>query len=150
MSTKTLNGSCLCGKITYALDLPASEPNPKIVACHCTSCKKYTGSAFSSNLMLSPSSIRYTSSTKPSIFTDNSTDSGNPLARALCSECGSHFTSSPQDAPTWTALKWGTLDEEARAQCNELGGEIYCKRRDGWVDGLVKGGEERFKAEGMS
>lgn len=121
----------------------------QIVACHCTSCKKYTGSPFSSNLMLSPSSIRYTSSTQPSIFTDKSADSGNPLARALCSECGSHFTSSPQGA-SWTALKWGTLDEEARAQCGEFGGEIYCKRRDGWVDGLVKDGEGLIKAEGMS
>lgn len=32
MSTKTLNGSCLCGKITYEIDLPASEPNPKVPA----------------------------------------------------------------------------------------------------------------------
>ncbi|OJJ54587.1 hypothetical protein ASPSYDRAFT_93505 [Aspergillus sydowii CBS 593.65] len=148
MSTKTLNGSCLCGKITYEIDLPASEPNPKIAVCHCISCKKYTGSAFSSNLMLTPSMIRYTSSTKPSIFTDKSADSGKPLARALCSECGSHFTSSPEDAP-WTALKWGTLDDAARAQCAELGGEIYCKRRDGWVDSLAGDREGLFKAEAM-
>ncbi|KAL4946557.1 hypothetical protein BDV06DRAFT_182400, partial [Aspergillus oleicola] len=34
MATKTLNGSCLCGKVTYALDLPASEPNPKVLPPH--------------------------------------------------------------------------------------------------------------------
>jgi hypothetical protein len=31
MATKTLTGACLCGKITYAIDLPATEPNPKVL-----------------------------------------------------------------------------------------------------------------------
>lgn len=47
------------------------------------------------------------------------------------------------------ALKWGTLDDASRAQCAELGGEVYCKRRDGWVDSLAGELEGLFKAEGM-
>ncbi|KAL4789452.1 Mss4-like protein [Aspergillus venezuelensis] len=151
MTTRTLNGSCLCGKVTYALDLPATEPLPKIALCHCISCKKYTGSPFSTNIMVPISSITYTSAAKPTTFMDNSTDSGVLLPRDMCGTCGTHFTSTPGGiGGTVTALKWGTLDDEGREACSEMGGEIYCKRRDGWVDGIgaVRGGEW-VKEEGM-
>ncbi|KAL4912859.1 Mss4-like protein [Aspergillus aurantiobrunneus] len=149
MSTRTLTGACLCGKITYAIDLPASEPNPKIAICHCTTCKRYTGSGFSANIMVPISSLRYTSATKPAVFMDTSTDSGKPLPREICAACGCHFTSTPDGGNAGvTALKWGTLDDECRAECQELAGEIYCKRRDEWVGELQR--EGLFRAEGMS
>ncbi|KAL4770562.1 Mss4-like protein [Aspergillus nidulans var. acristatus] len=146
MSAKTLNGACLCGKVTYTIDLASSEPTPKLITCHCTSCKKYTGSAFSTNIIIHPSQLRYTSG-EPKIFMDLSTDSGTPLPRTFCGDCGCHFTSSPTGAD-WAALKWGTLDEESRKKCGELGGEIYCKRRDSWLENLAEGkGEGVFKKE---
>jgi hypothetical protein len=51
--------------------------------------------------------------------------------------------------PDWpvVALKWGTLDEEHRAGA-ELLGEIYCKRKDAWLESLGRG--EFLRAEGMS
>ncbi|KAL4885724.1 Mss4-like protein [Aspergillus karnatakaensis] len=145
MSTKTLTGACLCGQITVAIDLPASEPNPKIILCHCTSCKKYTGSGFSANIMVPKSAIRWTG-TPPKIFTDNSTDSGNALPREICGECGTHFTSGVVGESV-TAFKWGTLDQGSRDACGELGGEIYVKRRDGWVKDAGRGGEGVFERE---
>jgi hypothetical protein len=36
------SGSCLCGAVRYAFD---SEPKVTL-ACHCSSCRKATGSAF--------------------------------------------------------------------------------------------------------
>ncbi|KAI9367303.1 Mss4-like protein [Aspergillus egyptiacus] len=145
MATKTLTGACLCGKITYAVDLPATEPTPKIVLCHCTSCKRYTGGAFSTNVMIPKSALRYTSGT-PKVFMDPTPDSGNTLPREICGDCGCHFTSGVTDSPV-TALKWGTLDDEFR-QGSEFLGEIYTKRRDGWLEKLGNG--ELWKEEGMS
>ncbi|KAL2823828.1 Mss4-like protein [Aspergillus cavernicola] len=147
MATKTLTGACLCGKITYAIDLPATEPTPKIILCHCTSCKRYTGGGFSTNIMIPKSSLRYTSATSPKVFLDSATDSGYLLPREICGDCGCHFTSAPEGPNT--ALKWGTLDEEFRVGAEVLG-EIYCKRRDGWVDGIGKegGGNGQFRLEG--
>ncbi|KAL4864424.1 hypothetical protein BDV12DRAFT_201117 [Aspergillus spectabilis] len=145
MTTKPLTGGCLCGQITYAIDLPASEPNPKIILCHCTSCKRYTGSGFSANIMVAKSAIRWTSGS-PKVFIDQSTDSGKPLPREICGECGSHFTSGVVGEET-TALKWGTLDGESRERCSELGGEIYVKRKDGWVAPAGRGGEGVFERE---
>ncbi|KAL4972941.1 Mss4-like protein [Aspergillus desertorum] len=147
MSTKSLNGSCLCGKITYTIDLPSSEPTPKVLPRIPPPAHTHLSSGpFSTNIIIHPAQLRYTSG-EPKIFTDMSTDSGNPLPRAFCGDCGCHFTSGPKGGD-WAALKWGTLDEESRKKCGELAGEIYCKRRDGWVESLAGGkGEGVFKKE---
>ncbi|KAL3469940.1 Mss4-like protein [Aspergillus californicus] len=144
MSTRTLTGACLCGKITYAIDLPATDPNPKVILCHCTTCKRYTGGGFSTNIVIPKPALRWTS-TPPKVYLDPSTDSGNLLRRELCGECGCHLTSPPSTEVT--AVKWGTLDEESRAQCQEFGGEIYCKRKDQWVGEI--GREGALRVEGM-
>ena len=39
-----LSGSCLCGRVAYEVDAPAGT----IVHCHCRTCRKTHGSAFSS------------------------------------------------------------------------------------------------------
>ena len=39
-----LNGSCLCGSVAYEVDAPVGP----IVHCHCETCRKAHGSAFSS------------------------------------------------------------------------------------------------------
>ncbi|KKK25241.1 hypothetical protein ARAM_003180 [Aspergillus rambellii] len=136
MAQKTLTGACLCGKITYTIDLPATELNPKVIICHCTSCKRYTGSGFSTNIIVPKSSLRYTSGI-PKVFLDPTPDRGGECPRHFCGDCGSHFTSSPQDTPEMYAVKSGTLDEEHRKACGELALEIYCKRRDIWVDSMA-------------
>ena len=43
-----ITGGCLCGSIRYESDV---EPQ-MIVACHCSTCQKNTGSAFSLNLAM--------------------------------------------------------------------------------------------------
>ena len=43
-----ISGGCLCGSVRYT-----SEAEPALVAvCHCATCQKNTGSAFSLNLAL--------------------------------------------------------------------------------------------------
>lgn len=44
-STATTNGSCLCGAITYTIK---GSPSTTVL-CHCTSCKKQSGSSFKAN-----------------------------------------------------------------------------------------------------
>lgn len=43
MST-TLHGSCLCGRVRFAVDGPFAPPD----ACHCTQCRKWSGHVFAS------------------------------------------------------------------------------------------------------
>ncbi|PLB36886.1 GFA family protein [Aspergillus candidus] len=141
MAQRKLTGRCLCEKITYQVDLPAGEPDPKIVLCHCTSCKRYTGSSFSSNLVLPQPSMTYTQGT-PKIHLCPS-DRELTVRREFCGDCGTPLTSQPGDNTSIIIVKWGTLDDEHREWCKTLGGEIYCRRRDGWLGeiGSVRGVE---------
>jgi hypothetical protein len=50
MTTSTTNGSCLCGSVRYAI-----SGNLGIFQyCHCSRCRKFTGSAHAANLIVAP------------------------------------------------------------------------------------------------
>ena len=53
---QTLSGSCLCGAVSYEV----TAPFLRFVYCHCSRCRKSTGSAFASNLYCSPTRFRWT------------------------------------------------------------------------------------------
>jgi len=48
MAIKTLSGSCLCGAVRYT----ASGEAQKFYHCHCSRCRKATGTGHASNLFL--------------------------------------------------------------------------------------------------
>ena len=51
-----ITGGCLCGSVRYR-----SEAEPTLVAvCHCVTCQKYTGSAFSLNVGVPSDSVTIT------------------------------------------------------------------------------------------
>ncbi|KUJ15059.1 uncharacterized protein LY89DRAFT_589052 [Mollisia scopiformis] len=94
-SNNIVNGSCLCGAITFTL---TGAPSTTVL-CHCLSCKKSSGSAFQANgfyensqLTLSPDS---TAAMKT--YTDKSCDSSGTVDRVFCSTCGSRlFNRNPK------------------------------------------------------
>ncbi|CAP57559.1 GFA family protein [Gluconacetobacter diazotrophicus] len=53
----TLNGSCLCGAVTYRIDGAPLD----FVLCHCGRCRKTTGSSFAANLIARPADLTWTS-----------------------------------------------------------------------------------------
>ncbi|RAH77214.1 hypothetical protein BO86DRAFT_323743 [Aspergillus japonicus CBS 114.51] len=131
-TTTPLIGGCLCQKITYRVDLPPTEPVPKIILCHCTSCKRYTGSAFSSNLVVPTAALIFTTGT-PKLYLGHS-DRGPPVRRQFCADCGTPFTSQPGDNDEIIILKTGTLDEASRLRCGEVGLAIWGRSKDTWLD----------------
>ena len=50
-----LTGSCLCGGVKYEIDTEIG----KITACHCSLCRKMSGSAFSSGATIPARSFQY-------------------------------------------------------------------------------------------
>jgi len=46
--TKSVQGSCLCGAVAYGMDTPYRG----FQYCHCSRCRKRTGSAFVSNIFV--------------------------------------------------------------------------------------------------
>ena len=56
MEEAPLKGSCLCGAVRYELGAAPVWAH----ACHCSRCRKATGSAFASNLFVPLDALRFT------------------------------------------------------------------------------------------
>ncbi|MDY0363023.1 MAG: GFA family protein [Desulforegulaceae bacterium] len=80
MSKKT--GSCLCGEVTFEIDGDFDS----FYLCHCSRCRKDTGSAHGANLFSSSATLEWLSGKdKVRNFTLGSTQH----SRSFCSVCGS-------------------------------------------------------------
>jgi len=50
-----VRGSCLCGSVVFAAELPFE----RFVHCHCSRCRKATGTAHASNAVVKPDAFRW-------------------------------------------------------------------------------------------
>jgi hypothetical protein len=55
MSQKAVTGSCLCGKVSYQLSGNAGV----FQYCHCSRCRKFSGSAHSANLIVATEQFKW-------------------------------------------------------------------------------------------
>lgn len=101
---QTLNGGCNCGQVRYALTLPPLA----VAACHCTSCRRQSGAAYSVNLIVRADAMVVRGAL--AAWTDPDTESGMPVLRQFCATCGSPIRSLVASAPKIIAVKAGTLD----------------------------------------
>lgn len=105
---ETLSGACNCGAVRYTI---TSAPLA-VAACHCTSCRRQSGAAFSVNLIVHSSAMSVEG--ELTSWVDRDTESGKPLSREFCGRCGSPIRSVPSSAPAFVAVKAGTLVEPQR------------------------------------
>jgi hypothetical protein len=89
-----VRGGCLCQSVAFEVDLPFL----KFVKCHCSRCRKATGSAFAANAYVLPAALRWTRGQ------DNVVRFDLPEARSFstsfCRRCGSplpHSTRSGRE-----------------------------------------------------
>ena len=83
MSVYSVTGSCLCGKVTYEI-----QGNLGIFQyCHCSRCRKFTGSAFASNLLVSPKEFRWLSGQE--CVGRFELEAAKHFATSFCKHCGS-------------------------------------------------------------
>lgn len=97
-------GGCLCGAVRYVLK---SEPTMTAV-CHCTHCQRQSGSVFSTNLVVPEGD--YVQQGKTNVYQDKG-DSGQPVYRHFCGNCGSPIISKVAVMPGMVFVKAGTLDD---------------------------------------
>lgn len=83
MGEERVTGGCLCGAVAYEAD----GPFPVFQYCHCSRCRRFTGSAHAANLFCPPGQFRWTKGA------DNVQTFALPSARffatAFCKTCGS-------------------------------------------------------------
>ena len=104
MSELPLTGGCLCGAVRFEV----TEPPVSAGYCHCTRCRRRTGTAASVQARLAPGSLRVlqgeeiVEAYKP----------GDGFWKCFCSVCGGALWSRSPDDPDVVSVRLGTFDED--------------------------------------
>jgi hypothetical protein len=127
-----MNGGCLCGQLRYS-----ANADPVFVGvCHCKHCQKQTGTAFSVLVGIPKSALTVQGQLKT--FHDTG-DSGQPVDRNFCPECGSPIFTDVTVMPGVAFLKAGTLDETAWLDPKL---HVYCDSKEQWT--FISEGSQQF------
>lgn len=111
MDPERLRGSCLCGAVTYEVRAPFL----RFAHCHCSRCRKATGSAHATNLYASPDRFAWTAGEEHVVRFDLPT--AKSFATTFCRLCGSplpHHTRSRREL----VVPAGSLDDEPSLRPN--------------------------------
>ena len=95
-------GSCLCGKVKVRV----AGGIDKIIHCHCSLCRKNSGTAFATNGFVKKAEFEITSGrAELTIF-----EFKPGRQRHFCKHCGSPVFSSNDDNPEFIRVRLGLLD----------------------------------------
>ena len=97
-------GKCLCGEVHIKVNGNISD----IIHCHCSLCRKNSGTAFATNGFINATEFEITSG-KTSL-TSFSFKPGR--SRYFCSKCGSPVYSANEDDPMRLRIRLGIFDSE--------------------------------------
>lgn len=134
MESETLRGRCLCGTVTYEVEAPFR----RFAHCHCSRCRRATGSSHATNLYADPKRFRWTSGEDSIRRYD--LPSAKSFSTTFCTGCGAplpHHTRSGRDM----VIPAGSLDAEPAMQPQV---HIFFASRPGWScanDGLPRADE---------
>lgn len=122
----THRGSCLCGAVRYTVDGPLAY----IVFCHCSRCRKGTGTAHGANLVSTRATLEW------SAGADRVRTFRLPATRhmrSFCDACGSPLPSSQGDGAL-LVVPAGSLDTAVGI---ERATHILCADRAGWEETIA-------------
>jgi hypothetical protein len=95
-------GSCLCGSVRYEISRELGE----LGYCHCTSCRKASGSAHAANAPIDRDAFTLLSGAD--VLREYESSPGK--LRAFCSQCGSPIYAYLKASPDVLRLRLGSLD----------------------------------------
>jgi hypothetical protein len=116
-------GGCACGAVRYEV-----SADPMVVMdCHCRDCQRSSGGACTTAVVVSKGTFQLTKGT-PRKFTSPG-DSGQPVHRHFCGDCGSPLFSEPEISPIY-GIKAGSLDDPSWLKMN---GALYTSAAQPWA-----------------
>ena len=116
-------GSCQCGAVTYTLH---AEPL-FTYACHCHSCQKRTGSAFSMGLVMPLEALEMQGELTP---WQRVSEQGHTNTRYSCAACGNILYGIGDSSPQLAKLQAGTL-ADTRKVAPEV--HIWVRHKQAWL-----------------
>jgi len=105
MTEKAIKGSCLCGEVTYEI----KGPFEIFQYCHCSRCRKFTGSAYASNLFVPPGQFKWTNG--ETLVGRYEHPEARYFATNFCKTCGSSLPWSVKGGKN-IIVTAGTLDDD--------------------------------------
>jgi hypothetical protein len=105
-----ITGSCLCGQLSYELDETSAVGG---MHCHCTDCRKATGSGKASIINFPKSAVKLSGSYKTY---ETIGTGGLHIQRGFCPDCGSQLMTLVGEMPDNIFIKAGTMDDSSWAQ----------------------------------
>jgi hypothetical protein len=105
MDNTKVVGSCLCGEVSYQFVGAAKV----FQYCHCSRCRKFTGSAHASNIIVDPSQFSWLSG-EESVGRFELPDAKH-FATSFCKKCGSSLPWLTQSGVA-VVVPAGTLDDD--------------------------------------
>ncbi len=121
-----LTGGCLCGAVKYEADVEQVRAG----VCHCTTCQKISGAAFSVNVFAPKDSFKINEANLTS-YVDSSPESGRTVTRRFCKTCGSSLTSETAAFPGMVIIKAGTLDDTSAVK---PGVQVWTRSKQHWFN----------------
>jgi hypothetical protein len=123
-----IDGACHCGHISYEAKIDPEQ----VEICHCTDCRKLSGSAFRIVVPAKEKDFQLLSGTPK--FYVKTAESGAKRVQAFCPECGtSIFATAAGVGPKVYGIRLGTA-----RQCDRLAPKRQFWRRSAlpWIDDL--------------
>ncbi len=122
MSDDTINGSCLCGAVRFEL----KPPSAVFRYCHCSRCRKATGTAHAANLFVPKAQFRWLAG--ESRLKKFDLPGAKRFAVAFCTECGTRMPHQVTGTENML-IPAGVLDGQPDRQPD---GSIFWGSRAGW------------------
>jgi hypothetical protein len=122
--SESREGGCQCGAVRYRFE---GEPI-SLAVCHCTECKRQSGSSFGMSLTVRKEDFRLLQG-ELKTFTRKA-DSGRDVACAFCPECGTRIYHAPRYREGAINIKPGTFDDTSFLRPTI---QVWTVRRHDWV-----------------
>lgn len=100
-----MKGSCLCGSVSYQIE----PPFKMFQYCHCSRCRKFTGSAHAANIFVPPERFKWL--TGEEFVGRFEEPDAKYFATCFCKRCGSSMPWSVQGGKN-VVVPAGTLDDD--------------------------------------
>jgi hypothetical protein len=104
MAQSVLKGSCLCGTVKYEV----TGESKRFYHCHCSRCRKVTGTGHASNLFLQPAALTWLSGEE--LIRAFKVPEAKRFTNNFCTNCGSRLPRQAKDSDM-VMIPAGSLDD---------------------------------------
>jgi hypothetical protein len=122
MTDQKASGSCMCGSVKYEIDGHMGV----FQYCHCSRCRKITGSAHAANLFVSPAEFHWTEG--EAMVRRFEPGHTRYFATCFCEKCGSNLPWLSKSGKV-VIIPAGTLDDDPGIRPSQ---NIFCGSRPDW------------------